>query len=130
MITTLNNVTLQINIDVKFKLASLTDKQTWRGKIIGLGGYDVAAQYSDIYAAHNNMEPQVVSKDPVTLTYLIIKCTDGQIRPFATDWILETTFDRTDNVTDMTIMVYNVSEVDKAKVLTTLRTLGYEVTEV
>ena len=130
MIASLNNVTLQLNIEVKFKLHSLTDKQTWRGKVIGIGGYDVAAQYNEVYATHNNMESQVAKRELVGMTFLIIKCTDGQVRPFATDWIIETTFERTDNVTDLQMVVHNVSENEQAKILTYIRDLGYEVTVV
>ena len=77
MITTINNILLQINIEVTFKLNSLTDKQTYRGRIIGIGGYDIACVYHDVVAPHNNMESNVAQMEPAALTYLILKCDDG-----------------------------------------------------
>lgn len=130
MITALNNVALQINIEVKFKLRSLTDKQTWRGRVIGISGYDVAEQYNEVNATHNNMEPEVARREIVSMTFIILKCADGHIRPFAVDWIIEPTFERTDNVTDMHLIVHNVSENEQARIMTYIRNLGYEVSEV
>jgi len=121
MITSLHNINLQINIEVEFKLNSLTDKQTYRGKIIGIGGFDIASVYNDVVAPHNNMESDVARQEPAALTYLIIKCTDGMIRPFATAWIKEATFNRTDNVTDTQIICHNLSEIQRAEVLTYIR---------
>lgn len=130
MITSLNTINLQINMEVKFKLRSTTDKQTYRGRVIGIGGYDVAAQYNEVNAAHNNMESEVARREIVAMTFLIIKTTDGAIRPFATDWIIENTFERTDNVTDLQVIIHNVSEIEQAKILTMIRNVGFEVTEV
>lgn len=130
MITTINNILLQINIEVTFKLNSLTDKQTYRGRIIGIGGYDIACVYHDVVAPHNNMESHVAQMEPAALTYLILKCDDGMIRPFATAWIKEKTFDRTDNVTDMQIICHNLSEMKKAEILTYLRDYYCPVTVV
>ena len=123
MITTINNILLQINIEVTFKLNSLTDKQTYRGRII-------ACVYHDVVAPHNNMESNVAQMEPAALTYLILKCDDGMIRPFATAWIKEKTFDRTDNVTDMQIICHNLSEMKKAEILTYLRDYYCPVTVV
>jgi len=130
MITTLNNILLQINIEVTFQLNSLTDKQSYRGRIIGIGGYDIAAIYNDVVAPHNNMEASVAKMEPAALTYLIIKCDDGMIRPFATAWIKEKTFDRTDNVTDLQIICHNLSEMKKAEIITYLRDYYCPVTVV
>lgn len=128
MITALNNVQLNINIEVKFTLKSLVDKQVWRGRIIGVCGFDVAMQYNDVVATHNNMPAAVAKQEPVSLTYILLKCTDGQIRPFATAWINESEFERTDNVTDVTVIIHNVTDTSKAKILTEIRDLGFEVT--
>ena len=130
MITALNNVQLNINIEVKFTLKSLVDKQVWRGRIIGVCGFDVAMQYNDVVATHNNMPSSVAKQEPVSLTYILVKCTDGQIRPFATVWINESEFERTDNVTDVTVIIHNVTDTSKAKILTEIRDLGFEVTVV
>lgn len=130
MITALNNVQLNINIEVKFTLKSLVDKQVWRGRIIGVCGFDVAMQYNDVVATHNNMPSSVAKQEPVSLTYILVKCTDGQIRPFSTAWINESEFERTDNVTDVTVIIHNVTDTSKAKILTEIRDLGFEVTVV
>lgn len=121
MINSLNNIALQINIEVEFNLNSLTDKQKYRGKIIGIGGYDIASHYNDVVAPHNNMESSVAALEPASLTYLIIKCTDDVIRPFATAWIKEKTFNRVDNVTDMQIICHNLSSIQQAEILTYIR---------
>lgn len=129
MITTLNNVQLTINAAVSFKLDSMTDKQTWRGRIIGVVGYDVANQYEEIYAAHNNMVPAVAKLEASSLTYILVKCADGVIRPFATDWIIEKTFQRTDNVADASIVIHNVSDSELVNIITYIRSLGFDVTK-
>ena len=128
MITQLNNVPLVLNIEVSFNLMSTTDKQTWRGQLVAIGGYDVANTYGDVLAIHNNMIASVAKKEPVSLTYIMIRTADGAIRPFATDWIEEETFTRTDNVEDMQIIVHNISGAAGAKVVGVIRDLGYEVT--
>lgn len=129
MINAINNIQLSINTQVKFKLHSMTDKQTWRGKIIGICGYDVANQYEEVLAAHNNMEASVAKLEPTSMTFILIKSADGQTRPFATDWIIESTFERTDNVTDAKVTIHNVSDSELVKILSYIRDLGFEVTK-
>ena len=130
MITSLNNIPLVLNIEVSFNLQSTTDKQTWRGQLVAVGGYDIANTYGDVLAIHNNMIPAVAKKEPVTLTYIVIRTADGALRPFATDWIEETSFTRTDNVEDIQIIIHNVNGSAAANVLGVIRDLGYEVTVV
>lgn len=128
MTSTLNNVSLQVNINVKFRLHSLVDAQTWHGQILGIVGYDVARIHEDVDATNNNMETNVAKKNPISMTYLLVKCTDGVIRPFSTDWIVESSFNRTDNVSDASIVIHNVSAVEAATLITYIRNLGYTVT--
>lgn len=130
MISVLNNVNLQVNISVKFRLRSLTDAQTWHGQILGICGYDIARIHEDIDATNGNMESAVAKKNPISMTYLLVKCTDGKIRPFSTDWIVETSFNRTDNVSDKTVIIHNISETEAATLVTYIRNLGYTVTTV
>ena len=127
MIAALNNVQLQVNISVKFRLHSLTDAQMWYGQILGIVGYDVARLHSDVDATNNNMETSVAKKNPVSMTFLLVKCTDGVIRPFSTDWIVESSFLRTDNVSDVQLIIHNISETEAAAVTTYIRNLGFTV---
>ena len=130
MTTAINGVELALNIEVSFKLRSTNDRQTWRGQIIGTVGFNVANVYNDILAVHSTMEREVSVKEPVSLTYFLLKCADGAIRPFAVDWVDEGTFGRTDNYTDLSLIVHNVNGVDTANILSTIRDLGFEVTVV
>lgn len=128
MTTTLNSVPLQVNINVKFRLHSLVDSQTWRGQILGICGYDIARIHEDVDATNNNMDTSVAKKNPISMTYLLVKCTDGVVRPFSTDWIIESSFNRTDDVSDASIIIHNVSTVEAATLITYIRNLGYTVT--
>ena len=74
MIAALNNVQLQVNISVKFRLHSMTDAQTWHGQILGIVGYDVARLHEDVDATNNNMTTNVAKKNPVSMTFLLVKC--------------------------------------------------------
>jgi hypothetical protein len=130
MITSLNNIPLVLNIEVSFNLKSTTDRQTWRGQLVAVGGFDVANTYNDVLAAHNNMIPAVAKLEPVSLTYIVIRTADGALRPFATDWIEESTFNRTDNVEDIQVIIHNINGAAAANVLGVIRDLGYEVTVV
>lgn len=130
MITSLNNIPLVLNIEVSFNLQSTTDKQTWRGQLVAVGGFDVANTYGDVLAVHNNMIPAIAKKEPVSLTYIVIRTADGALRPFATDWIEESTFSRTDNVEDIQVIIHNVNAAASANILGVIRDLGYEVTVV
>ena len=78
-------------------------------------------------ATNNNMETNVAKKNPVSMTFLLVKCTDGMIRPFSTDWIVESSFVRTDNVSDTTVIIHNISETEAATLITYIRNLGYTV---
>lgn len=127
MIAALNNVQLQVNISVKFRLHSMTDAQTWHGQILGIVGYDVARLHEDVDATNNNMETNIAKKNPVSMTFLLVKCDDGMIRPFSTDWIVESSFVRTDNVSDTTVIIHNISETEAATLITYIRNLGYTV---
>ena len=124
----INGVELNLNIEVSFKVRSTNDRQTWRGQIIGTVGFNVANAYTDLLALHNSMVQEVAIKEPVSLTYVLLKCADGSIRPFATDWIEEATFARTDNYTDLSLIVHNINGSDTANILSVLRDMGYEVT--
>lgn len=121
MNVTIHGIVLRINMEVNFRLNSLTDAQTYRGTIIGIGGFDIASVYNDVVVVHNNMESSIARQEPASLTYLIIKCTDGVVRPFATTWINEESFDTVDQVSDMQIICHNLSEIQRAKILTYIR---------
>lgn len=128
MTVAINGIRLDLNIDVSFQTKNQVDIQTYSGRLVGTVGYDVAKVYQDVVAIHNNMPTSVAKLEPATLTYLIIKTTDGATRPFAAEWIEESTFRRTDNTYDITITIHNVNSNEEADLINLLRNKGFEIT--
>lgn len=126
MSVVINSINVVNGMEVKFNTANRTDKQTYRGKIVGIVGFDVACIHEDVISVHNNMVPYVASEQIVSQQFILLKTADGAIRPFATIWINGSSFDRTDTSTDYRMVVYGVSELEIAKIMTLIRDLGFE----
>ena len=125
----INGVTCVPELRVAFKTYNRTDSQTYRGRILGCVNYDIAVNYGDVLAIHNNMESSVAKKDVVVETFIIVETADGAKRPFAESWINTTTFKATDTASDATLTLHNITQSELYKVITTIRDLGFDVTQ-
>jgi len=125
----INNVPCVPEQEVSFKTYNRTDGQTYRGRILGCVNYDIAATCGDVLAIHNDMVASVAKQDIAVQTFIIVKTADGAKRPFATIWIDETTFKAISAATDATLVLHSVTLTDLYNALTTLRDLGYDVTQ-
>lgn len=125
----INGVTCVPELRVAFKTYNKTDSQTYRGRILGCVNYDIAANYGDVLAIHNDMEASVARKDVAVETFLIVETADGARRPFAVAWIDATSFKATDTASDVTLVIHGVTQADLYKVMTTIRDLGFDVTQ-
>lgn len=124
----INGVTCVPELRVAFRTYNKADSQTYRGRILGCVNYDIAANYGDVLAIHNDMEASVARKDVAVETFLIVETADGARRPFAVSWINATSFKATDTASDATLVLHNITESDLYKVMTTIRDLGFDVT--
>lgn len=125
----INGVACVPELQVAFKTYNRTDNQTYRGRILGCVTYDIAANFGDVLAIHNNMAASVARKDVAVETFLLVLTVDGAKRPFAVSWINETSFQATDAASDATLVLHNISTSDLYKVITTIRDLGFVVTQ-
>lgn len=125
----INNIPCKPEIQVSFKTYNRTDSQTYYGTIVGSVNYLTASRFGDIDAIHGNMKPSVAKLNITSLAYLLVKTTDGAIRPFAVDWIDPDTFKQTDNAADVHLVVHNISTTDAAMLITTIRDMGFDVSE-
>ena len=114
------------NIEVKFKTHSRIDAQTYYGTVLGTVNFQVALGYADVISEHENMSVDVAKLEPSALTYVLVKTTDGALRPFAVDWIDAETFERTDTASDATIVIYSISNEKLAQIMTYIREAGFD----
>lgn len=128
--SSINNVNIVNGMEVKFSTYNRRDSQTYRGTIVGVVGFDVARVHDDIIATHNNMDTSVAQQQIISQEFILLKTNDGAIRPFATIWIVATSFERTDNAADCKMIVYGVTEYEVAKIMTFIRDLGFECAKI
>lgn len=125
----INNLTVGTGMGVTFYINSKVDKQKYRGTVVGVVGFDAARIHEDIVANHNNMESSIAAKQIVAQQFILLKTSDGAIRPFASIWIKESSFEQTDNTADAKIIVYGVTSLELAQILNFIRDLGHECEE-
>jgi len=125
----INYVSCAPNIQVKFQTYSRRDSQTWRGTICGTATFDIARNFGDVVSIHEDMEAAIARKEITAETFLLIKTADKAVRPFAVSWINAHTFEQTDNSSDVTIVVHNVSTVLAYRIMNYIRDLGYSCTQ-
>lgn len=125
----INKVSCAPEVSVRFRTFNTTDSQTYRGRILGCVNFDVACSFDNVVAIHNNMKPSIAKREPAQETYLLIETADKAKRPFAVCWIDEETFEQTDAAADATVVLHNVTQSELFKILTTIRDLGFDVTQ-
>ena len=129
-VISINGVEILKDIEIRFKTHSKNDSQFYSGKVLGVVSYDVAAMHADIDAIHANQEYEVAKKEITSESFILVRTSDGAIRPFAICWIVDdTTFMRTDTATDVTIVLHNVSTEKLYQVLTYIRDAGLQCEE-
>ena len=123
----INGITCIKELEVSFKSKNRTDSQTYYGTIMGTVNFDVAANFDDVIAIHKNMVASVAKTEVTTQDFLLVKTRDGATRPFAVSWIDAETFERVDAKSDAVIIIHRISEDKLIEIMTTIRSLGYEV---
>jgi len=123
----INGITCIKELEVSFKTKNRTDSQTYYGTIMGTVNFDVAANFDDVIAIHKNMVASVAKTEVTTQDFLLVKTRDGATRPFAVSWIDAETFERVDAKSDAVIIIHRISEDKLIEIMTTIRSLGYEV---
>lgn len=123
----INGITCIKELEVSFKTKNRTDSQTYYGTIMGTVNFDVAANFDDVIAIHKNMVASVAKTEVTTQDFLLVKTRDGATRPFAVRWIDAETFERVDAKSDAVIIIHRISEDKLIEIMTTIRSLGYEV---
>ena len=126
----INNVSCAPNVEVKFQTFSRKESQTWRGIIMGTAVFDIARNFADVVAIHEDMEADIARKEVTVETFLLIKTADGAIRPFAISWINSNTFARTDNLSDVTVVIHNITTTAAFRIMNYIRDQGYNCTQV
>ena len=123
----INGIVCIKELEVSFKTKNRTDNQTYYGTIVGTVNFDVAANFDDVIAIHKNMIASVAKTEVTTQDFLLVKTRDGATRPFAVSWIDAETFERVDAKSDAVIIIHRISEDKLIEIMTTIRSLGYEV---
>ena len=123
----INGIVCIKELEVSFKTKNRTDNQTYYGTIVGIVNFDVAANFDDVIAIHKNMIASVAKTEVTTQDFLLVKTRDGATRPFAVGWIDAETFERVDAKSDVVIIIHRISEDKLIEIMTTIRSLGYEV---
>ena len=123
----INGIVCIKELEVSFKTKNRTDNQTYYGTIVGTVNFDVAANFDDVIAIHKNMIASVAKTEVTTQDFLLVKTRDGATRPFAVGWIDAETFERVDAKSDAVIIIHRISEDKLIEIMTTIRSLGYEV---
>ena len=123
----INGIVCIKELEVSFKTKNRTDNQTYYGTIVGIVNFDVAANFDDVIAIHKNMIASVAKTEVTTQDFLLVKTRDGATRPFAVGWIDAETFERVDAKSDAVIIIHRISEDKLIEIMTTIRSLGYEV---
>ena len=128
---------VKVGDQIKFTTISIKDTTVYSGKVIGIGDFATARVYGDVASAHLVMEQGMSQIDSsVTLidvtkqTFLIVKCYDGVVRPFAFEWLK----DDMGNYGKVTVIepgaiyaikLYDASASDASSALNVLRAKGY-----
>ena len=123
----INGIVCIKELEVSFKTKNRTDNQTYYGTIVGTVNFDVAANFDDVISIHKNMIASVAKTEVTTQDFLLVKTRDGATRPFAVGWIDAETFERVDAKSDAVIIIHRISEDKLIEIMTTIRSLGYEV---
>lgn len=123
----INGITCIKELEVSFKTKNRIDNQTYYGTIVGTVNFDVAANFDDVISIHKNMIASVAKTEVTTQDFLLVKTRDGATRPFAVGWIDAESFERVDAKSDAVIIIHRISEDKLIEIMTTIRSLGYEV---
>lgn len=130
-------VSVKVGDQIKFSTINIKDTTVYSGKVIGIGDFATARVYGDVASTHLTMEQGMSQIDSnVTLidvtnqTYLIVKCHDGVVRPFAYEWLQSETgvYGKVTVITPgavYNIKLYDASASDAAIALDILRAKGY-----
>ena len=124
---TINGIVCIKELEVSFKTKNRTDSQTYYGTVMGVVNFDVAANFDDVIAIHKNMVASVAKTEVTTQDFLLVKTRDGATRPFAVGWIDAETFERVDAKSDAVIVIHRIADDKLVEIMTTIRSLGYEV---
>ena len=132
--------TIRVGDYIKFRVVSTKDISIYSGAVIGIADYTNARMYNtDLAALHQLMENGMSLIDagrtlkPVTeQTFLIVRCMDGVIRPFAFEWVMTTigTPEMVDKIEQgilYNIRIYDSTATDAAAAVQLLRNAGYVV---
>ena len=123
----INGITCIKELEVSFKTYNRTDSQTYYGTIMGPVNFDVAANFDDVISIHKNMIASVAKTEVTSQDFLLVKTRDGATRPFAVGWIDAETFERVDAKSDAVIIIHRIADDKLVEIMTTIRSLGYEV---
>lgn len=131
-IVNLDNVKLFQTIS--FKTYNSYDTVEWKGVVNGIGGYDLVSKFEDLLPYHQNVKkshPNIPElKD---CTFLIIGAYENadtettHRRIFAKEWIDESTVKIVDVNQKLDFRVYNVTEIDKQKIMDIMSDNGYSI---
>ncbi len=123
----INGITCIKELEVSFKTRNRTDNQTYYGTIMGTVNFDVAFNFGDVISIHKNMIASVAKTEVTTQDFLLVKTKDSATRPLAVSWIDAETFEKVDDKADAVIIIHRITEPKLIEILTTIRSLGYEV---
>ena len=122
---------------IRFKTISIRDTNVYSGTVIGIVDFERARTYGDVSATHLEMEQGASlnkgSKKLVDVTqqqFLIVDLSNGQVTPFAFEWITTVNGDAEQvEVIDVgatyTIRLYNVTTTEASTALNLLKSNGY-----
>lgn len=118
---------VKVGDTVSFETKHPTDNIEHTGKVVAISSYDVAKGYFDIASYHHEVKKAVPSLESMEgYSYLLLQ-TDGQIIPFAFEWIESSTLKINYTQRKLRLVLYDVPEAEDSAVLDLLRSKGYSV---
>lgn len=126
--------TVEINSIVKFKSMNNYDSNLWQGTVVAFGSAEVAKNFTDIYAYHQNILRSVREQfetgtgayiEADALSYFVIRCLDNVIRAFAVEWISPSSLEIIDTTTNITVKIYNVHTTSIDNIINLLKDNGF-----
>ena len=124
---------------IRFKTISLRDTNTYSGTIIGIVDFERARTYGDVTATHLEMEQgasmltELKEDGLVDVTqqkFLIVNLSNGQITPFAFQWLrtIQGDYGQVEVIevgATYTIRLYNVTTTEASTALNLLKSNGF-----
>lgn len=110
---------MEIGNIVNFQSKSSIDENKYYGTVLAFLNYEIAKQYMDIDAYHNNVLIDYSTLgEKETLNYFLIRLRDQEITMcFAKEWILEATFEIIESLDKIVIEINDIDLVTDPNII-------------